>query len=116
MSESAARLSADAIPASSCASEHASSSEDMALTGDDELNSLGEIALIGPGDTIAVRAGAGAGTGRRLMTDRDNVWRGMSVERSRLCTVRSLWGLPAAAMYMPFRRWLLRRAVDLGFR
>lgn len=116
MSESAARLSADDIPANSCASEHASSSEDIALTGDGELSSLGEIALTGAGDTIAVRAGFGAGTGRRLMTGRDSVWRGISVERSCLSWARSPLGLPAAAMYRPLRRWLLRRAVDLCFR
>lgn len=104
MSESAARLSADAIPANSCAREHASSSEFMALTGDGELRSLGEISLIGAGDTIAVRAGFGAGTGRRLMTGRDNVWRGISVERSCVSWARSPWGLPAAAMYRPLRR------------
>lgn len=118
MSESAARLSADAIPANSCASEHASSSEDMALIGDNEFSSLGDIALIGAGDTIPakVRARFGAGTGRRLMVGRGNVWRGISVERSCLSRARSLWGLPAAAMYRPLRRWLLRRAVDLAFR
>lgn len=89
MSESAARLSADDIPANSCASEHASSSEDMALTGDGELNSLGEIALIGAGDTMPACAGFGAGTGRRLMVGRGNVRRGISVERSWFSWTRS---------------------------
>lgn len=90
MSESAARLSADDIPANSCASEHASSSEDMALTGDGELNSLGDITLIGAGDTILACAGFGTGTGRRLMAGRGNVWRGIAVVRSCLSWTRSL--------------------------
>lgn len=49
MSKSAARLDAVDVPASSCAGELASSSE--SLKGDGELSALGDISLMGVGDT-----------------------------------------------------------------